>query len=44
VRIVRAEGLAMGDEPRARALAAANEAIAVHTAVGVPATDVAFAV
>lgn len=32
VRIVRAEGLNMGDEPRAQALAAARQAIELHTA------------
>ncbi|TFZ03456.1 FMN-dependent NADH-azoreductase [Ramlibacter rhizophilus] len=32
VRIVRAEGLAMGDEARARAMAEAEVAIAAHTA------------
>lgn len=32
VRIVRAEGLAMGDEARAQALAQADAAIAAHTA------------
>lgn len=32
VRIVRAEGLAMGDEPRAKAIAEAQRAIASHTA------------
>jgi FMN-dependent NADH-azoreductase len=32
VRIVRAEGLAMGDDARAAAMAAADAAIAVHTA------------
>jgi FMN-dependent NADH-azoreductase len=44
VRIVRAEGLAMGDEPRAKALAAARASIAAHTAKGRPQADVAFAV
>ena len=32
VRIVRAEGLAMGDEPRSKALTAAQRAIKEHTA------------
>jgi len=32
VRFVRAEGLAMGDQPRAKALTAAQKAIAEHTA------------
>lgn len=44
VRIVRAEGLAMGDAPRAKALAAAQDAIARHTTAGKPQSDVAFAV
>ena len=44
IRVVRAEGLAMGDEPRAKALAAARDAIAAHTAPVQPQADVAFAV
>lgn len=39
VRIVRAEGLAMGDAAKASALQAAESAIAAHTAVGEAANE-----
>ena len=42
VRIVRAEGLAMGDEPRAKALAGAERAIEEHTAADDASADAAL--
>lgn len=44
VRFVRAEGLAMGDEPRSKAIAAAQRAVVEHTAPDDAQIDVAFAV